>query len=167
MEPSSGPYGVKNNKKIRYYVDKLLTFTRRWIILTTREGQPLWLRKKVVSNRFTVWRRPISTVSCLRSLYGRLTKGGQWTVKTFCEAAVLRHNGGFYNTPTLKRCLQRNVHFKTKATYNAHVSQLFPLQSRIVTKELYYFILSDQNKLVEIGCSHKKMFVKLFSILNR
>jgi hypothetical protein len=52
--------------------------------------------------------------------------------------AVLRHNGGFYNTCTLKRCLHRKVDFKTNATYNAHVSQLFPLQSRTVTKGLYY-----------------------------
>ena len=69
---------------------------------------------------------------------------------------MLRHNGGFYNTCTLKRGLHRKVDFKTNATYNAHVSQLFPLQSRIVTKGLYNFTLSDQNKLVEIGCSHKK-----------
>jgi hypothetical protein len=41
-------------------------------------------------------------------------------------AASLRHNGGFYTTPTLKRCLHRKVDFKTNATYNAHVSQLFP-----------------------------------------
>jgi hypothetical protein len=68
---------------------------------------------------------------------------------------------------TLKWCLHSKVDFKTNATYNAHVSQLFPLQSRIVTKRLYYFILSDQDKLVEIGCSHKKMLVKSFFILNR
>ncbi len=77
---------------------------------------------------------------------------------------MLRHNGGFYNTCTLKRCLHRKVDFTTNATYIAHVLQLFPLQSRIVTKGLYYFILSDQNKLVEIGCGQKKMLVKLFSI---
>jgi hypothetical protein len=71
-------------------------------------------------------------------------------------AAVPRHNGGFYNTCTLKRYLHRKVDFQTNATYIAPVSQLFPLQSRIVTKELHYFILSHQNKLVEIGCSHKK-----------
>ncbi len=59
---------------------------------------------------------------------------------------VLRHNGGFYNTCTLKRCLHRKVDFKTNATYNAHASQLFPLQSRIVTKGLYYFKLSDKRK---------------------
>jgi hypothetical protein len=35
---------------------------------------------------------------------------------------------------TLKRCLHRKVDFKTNATFNAHVSQLFPLQSRIVAK---------------------------------
>jgi hypothetical protein len=76
--------------------------------------------------------------------------------ETHCMELVLRHNGGFCNTCTLKRCLHRKVDFKTNATYNAHVSQLFPLQSRIVTKGLYYFILSNQNKLVEIRCSHKK-----------
>jgi hypothetical protein len=80
---------------------------------------------------------------------------------------VLRHNGGFYNTCTLKRGLHRTVDFKTNATNNVIVSQLFPLQSRVVTKGLYYFILSDQNKLGEIGCSHKKILGKLFSILNR
>ncbi len=73
-----------------------------------------------------------------------------------CMYKVLLHNGGFYNTCTLKRCLHRKGDFKTNATYNYHVSQLFPLQSRIVTKGLYYFIISDQNKLVEMGCSHKK-----------
>jgi hypothetical protein len=89
------------------------------------------------------------------------------TVRPWTNYLVLRHNGGFYNTCTLKRCLYRKVDFKANATYNVHVSQLVPLQSRIVIKGLYYFILSDQNKLVEIGCSHKKMLVKLFSILNR
>jgi hypothetical protein len=79
------------------------------------------------------------------------------------DAEVLRHKSGFYNTCTLKRCLQRKMDFKTNATNNV-ISQLFPLQSSVVTKGLYYFILSDQSKLVEIGCSHKKI---LFSILNR
>jgi hypothetical protein len=73
-----------------------------------------------------------------------------------CQAllcgAALRHNGGFYNTCTLKRCLHRKVDFKTNTTYNDYVSQLFPFRGRIVTKGLYYFVLSDQNKLVEIGC---------------
>jgi hypothetical protein len=56
--------------------------------------------------------------------------------------------------------MHRKVDFKTNATYIAHVSQVFPLLSRIVTKGLYYFKLPDQNKFVEIGCSHKKMLVK-------
>ncbi len=51
---------------------------------------------------------------------------------------VLRHNDGFCNTCTLKRCLHRTVDFKTNATNNVIVSQLFPLQSRVVTKGLYY-----------------------------
>ncbi len=136
------------------------------------EGQPFWLRKKVVSKRFTTVQKvdfhcEMFTAPLRKAIEERmigeypwgLHEGGQWTVKTFCEAAVLRHNGGFYNTPvpyTLKRCLHRKVDFTTNATHNAHVSQLFPSQSRIVTKGLYYFIITDQNKLVEIGCSQKK-----------
>ena len=47
---------------------------------------------------------------------------------------VLRHNGGFCNICILKRCLQRKVDFKR------NVSEHLPLQSRMVTKELRYFI---------------------------
>jgi hypothetical protein len=91
-----------------------------------------------------------NNVKSLRRLSdGAATK--RWILQHLHPETVLAQKGGFQ----IKN-----------ATYNAHVSQLFPLQSRIVTKGLFYFILSDQNKLHEIGCSHTKMLVKLFSILN-
>jgi hypothetical protein len=37
---------------------------------------------------------------------------------------VLLHNGGFFKTCTMKRCLHRKVDFITNASNNAHVSQL-------------------------------------------
>jgi hypothetical protein len=77
---------------------------------------------------------------------------------------VLRHNGGFYNTCTLKRCLHRKVDFKTNATYNAYVSQVFPLQSKIVKKGLYYFKLIKTNSL-NLDAVTKKCLLNF--ILNR
>ncbi len=53
------------------------------------------------------------------------------------ERTVLLHDGGIWNTCTLNQSLHRKVDFITKAANNAPVS---PLQSRIVTKRLHYFI---------------------------
>jgi len=47
---------------------------------------------------------------------------------------VLRHNGGFYNTCTLKRCLHRKVDFKTNAKHNVIVSQLSRCKAGLLQK---------------------------------
>jgi hypothetical protein len=61
-------------------------------------------------------------------------------------STVLLHNGGFFNTCTMKRCLHRNVDFKTNALNNAHVSQLLHYkQDCYKTTVLFYTCRSKQN----------------------
>jgi hypothetical protein len=49
--------------------------------------------------------------------------------------SVLLHNGGFFNTCIMKRCLHRNVDFKTNALNNAHVSQLVHYKAVLLQNE--------------------------------
>jgi hypothetical protein len=62
---------------------------------------------------------------------------------------VLLHNGGFFNTCTMNRCLHRKVDFKTNALNNVHVSQLLHYKAELLQNGcIIMYVLADQNKLI-------------------
>ncbi len=84
-----------------------------------------------------------------------------WMMFCYCGAGrynilVLLHNSGFCYTCTLKRCLLKMVDFRTNASQMLMVHDCSTLQTMIVTKGLFYFILSDQNKFVAIRQTSNK-----------
>ncbi len=64
-------------------------------------------------------------------------------------STVLLHNGGFFNTYTMKRCLHRKVDFKTNALNNAHVSQLLHYKAGLLHNDgiiIYLQIKTNNSK---------------------
>ncbi len=74
---------------------------------------------------------------------------------------VLLHNGGFYNTCTMKRCLHRKVDFKTNALNNAHFSELLYYKAGLLPNDgvTLYFKIKTNSLLVDT--SHKTLLVKV------
>jgi hypothetical protein len=73
---------------------------------------------------------------------------------------VLLHNGGFFNTCTIKRCLHRKVDSKTNALNNAHISQLFHYKSRLLQNDGIIVSLLIKTNSFQMDTSHRKKLAK-------
>ncbi len=101
---------------------------------------------------------PISAlhVGCANFFYWNESNISRWE-KWCCDITVDSTTPAPWNGACTERWISKRMHYIMLMFHNC-----FYYKTGLLQKGLYYFILSGQNKLVEIGCRHKKMLVLHF-----